>query len=141
MLDNNILHLVENRVIGIIDQSKDIPSESKAEVINVTTSTILNGFIANFTQNNMSSMSGIFGVNGSDDMNETLISYVTYALNDKFGIDNKIANNIASSVVPTVTDFLLNKFNKTDQPGFSEESLLEAFSGQKGDKKDSDLLD
>lgn len=134
MLDN-ILNLVKDQVAGVIDKDNQIPADKKASAIDATTSSLLEGFTSNFTQGNLSSLSGLFGGGGSQgtsDLVETLKNSVVSILSEKVGLSKEIANSIASSVVPGVMGLLSDKVNDTNEPGFTLESIVSAFSDKKG---------
>lgn len=141
MLDN-ILSLVKDQVSGIIDKNNEIPADEKAKVVDTTTSTLMDGFISNFTENNLSSLSGLFGGGGGGgDLVETLKNSVVSVLSEKIGLSKEVANNIAASVVPTVTNLLSSKVNDSNEPGFTLESVIGAFSGKTGGKSGGGIVD
>lgn len=136
MLDN-ILNLVKQEVLGTVTNNPEIPADKKDDVVQTTTSTIMNSLKDQMTHGNLSSITSLFGGSGVNNSTppathplvNTLQSSVASALNQKVGLNMNVATSIAAAVIPTIIGLFSKKVNDSNEPGFNVQSLIESFTG------------
>lgn len=112
--------------------AQGISSELTSSVAQATGSSIISGLKDSVSNGNISQLTDLFQGSGDIASNgavTSIVSNLVGTLSSKLGIDSRVANNFASSVVPQALSMLVSKLKDSN---FSITDLLGAFSGGSG---------
>jgi len=131
MLDS-IINLVKDQALEAITNNSNVPEDKKDAAVATTTSTIIDSLKNEINPDNISSIIGLLGNNSSLDNNPlagSIQNSLVSALSSKVGLDQGIANNIASTVIPALLNAFTHKSNDPDD-SFNIESMVQSFIGK-----------
>jgi len=151
-----LFSLVKNAASQSVINNNDVPNEQNEEVVAEATNTVASGLrnmVAGGGVQNLLQMfgSGKSGKSGllSNPLVSMMIGHFANKLMSKFKLGSGQANNVATSLIPSVMESLINKTNDPNDSKFSLEGLLKSITGgqssevlqQSGDNKGIDLND
>ena len=151
-----LFSLVKNAASQSVINNNDVPNEQNEEVVAEATNTVASGLrnmVAGGGVQNLLQMfgSGKSGKSGllSNPLVSMMIGHFANKLMSKFKLGSGQANNVATSLIPSVLESLINKTNDPNDSKFSLEGLLKSITGgqssevlqQSGDNKGIDLND
>ena len=151
-----LFSLVKNAASQSVINNNDVPNEQNDEVVAEATNTVASGLrnmVAGGGVQNLLQMfgSGKSGKSGllSNPLVSMMIGHFANKLMSKFKLGSGQANNVATSLIPSVMESLINKTNDPNDSKFSLEGLLKSITGgqssevlqQSGDNKGIDLND
>jgi hypothetical protein len=151
-----LFSLVKNAASQSVINNNDVPNEQNDEVVAEATNTVASGLrnmVAGGGLQNLLQMfgSGKSGRGGllSNPLVSMMIGHFANKLMSKFKLGSGQANSVATSLIPSVMESLINKTNDPNDSKFSLEGLLKSITGgkssevlqQSGGNKGIDLND
>ncbi|MCO5239172.1 MAG: DUF937 domain-containing protein [Chitinophagaceae bacterium] len=134
MLDN-LLNLVKQYAGDTIINNPAIPNEKNEEVIVEATHSITGGLQGLLAQGGLKDVLKMFGGQAEAVENSNITQQISGSfvqqLQDKFGLNNQLAGNVAGSLIPVVLRSLVQKTNDTNDNSFDIQSLFNGLSGGK----------
>lgn len=136
-----IIDLIKGQVMKTVGAETGIPEEKKAETVETTTASLIDGLKKYATPENLSSLKSMLGMGQtheaaataqSADMASGLESNVVNALTSKVGLSSSVAQKIATAVIPAVMSLFKKKAGDSDS-GFDIGSMLSSLTGKKGE--------
>ncbi|WP_163319275.1 DUF937 domain-containing protein [Dysgonomonas sp. 520] len=135
MLDG-IIDLVKKEALGVITNNADVPAEKQNEAVDTTASAILSSLKDHISFENIGAITSLLsnGANseGANNIVSGVQSSVVSALTSKVGLNQGVANTIATAVVPAIIGIFTKKNNDPNDTGFNVESLIKTFTGGGG---------
>ncbi len=124
----NLLKLVKENAGDAIINNPAVPNQQNDAVIETTTSSIFETLKTQLSANNITDFVNLFKNNSSLTGNESLLKNVNADvvknLMTKIGIENAAATGIASSLIPTVLNKLVNKTNDPNDSSFDIKDIV-----------------
>lgn len=112
-----IMGLVKDQVTNSVAGISGIPEDKKAETIETTAHSLMDGLKKYATPGAVSSL---LGMGGSSPLGggagKSMESGIVSALTSKVGLNPSVAQKIATTVIPMVTSLLKNKVNDDKEP-------------------------
>lgn len=135
MLDM-IMDLVKGQVMDTVGGVAGIPENKKAETVETTTNSLMEGLAKYATPENIAAFTSMLGAGSkaggqSANMASGLESGVVSSLTSKVGLSPQISKTIAAMAIPAVMALLGKKVNSKSEPGFNIGSLMGALTGGK----------
>lgn len=131
-----LLDLVRGNAQESVIDNPDVPNEKNEEVVAEATNTIASGFRNIVAGGGVQSLLSLFGGGGADKKGllsnpivSMMMGHFAGKLMNKFGLNNRQANNLSGSLIPNVLGNLITKTNDTGDSGFSLEKLLGSITG------------
>ncbi|RYZ24849.1 MAG: hypothetical protein EOO10_19785 [Chitinophagaceae bacterium] len=129
-----LFNLVKNVAGQSISSNQDIPNEQNDEVVAEATNTVASGLrniVAGGGAQNLLSLFDGQGKQGllSNPIVNMMIGHFSNKLINKFGIGPNQANNMASGLIPSVLENLVNKTNDPNDSNFTLDKLLNSITG------------
>ena len=135
MLDQ-LIKLVEQNAGSAIVQNKAIPDQHNQAAINTVAEQIFSGLKNQASQGNVQQLAGMFQGGSSSLTNNPivtqLISSVAGSVASKFGVSKEAAQSMASSLLPTVMNQLVNKTNDPKDNSFDLGGIMKSVTGNSG---------
>jgi len=134
MLDQ-LIKLVEEHAGSAIVNNSAIPNQHKNAAIQEVAQQIFGGLQSHATSGNLSQLTGLFQVGtsvasmASNPVVQQLISSVAGSVASKFGMSPASAQSMASNLLPTVMNQLVNKTNNPNDSSFDLNNMLQSFTG------------
>ena len=130
---DQLMQLVKQHAGDAIINNNAIPDVHNNAAIQDVTDQIFSGLKNQVTQGNFQQVISMFQGNsnsiGSHPMTTQLISSIAVSLASKFGVSQQAAQNMASTLVPSVMQKLVHKTNDPTDTDFDLQSILSNFSG------------
>jgi hypothetical protein len=131
-----LFSLVKNAAGSSVINNNDIPNEQNDEVVAEATNTVASGLrnmvagggLQNLLQMFGSRQQGRGGIM-SNPLVSMMIGHFANKLMSKFRLGSGQANNVATSLIPSVMESLINKTNDPNDNKFSIEGLLKSITG------------
>ena len=132
MLDQ-LIKLVEQNAGDAIIKNKAIPDQHNSAAIQAVAQQIFSGLQSQASQGNLTQVAGLFQ-GGSKNLSgnpivSSLISSVASTVASKFGISQQAAQSMASSLLPTVMNQLVQKTNDPKDSSFDLTNIMKGVSG------------
>jgi len=134
----SIIDMVKKEVSDVVLGQSDVPADKRDQVVETTTSALVNNMKDHFIPDNLSDLTKLFtgGSSGTSttgsSMASSLQSSVVSALSEKLGLNSSTANTIAAAVIPAVMSLFTKKVNDSNEPGFNIGSLIQSFTSGDG---------
>lgn len=131
----NIISQIKSQVMDQVESHPDVPQEKKGETIEATTESIVSGLKQYIKPSNISAITSLFKgkVSEMDVKSSTvaknLESGVISSLTSKVGLQQNVAQSIASSVIPALIAMFTSK-TREGSSDFSVGSLISGFMGK-----------
>lgn len=149
-MKDKLINLVKDQVRNVLSQDPEIPEGKREETVNATTESLANGLKEYMTPENMPAIASLLGKGTaaeygfeSSSMLSGIQSKIVSILTSKVGLKPQLAEKIAVSVIPAVTNFL-SKETGDGKGGFNLGSLISSFtggSGQAGTNSSGGIMD
>jgi hypothetical protein len=133
MLDS-IIKLVKSEAFSAITNTSEVPAEKQNEVVEKTSSTIIDGLKSQLSFKNIGAITNLFKDEDSVPSNpivKNIQGTVTDALAQKVGLDKGIASTVSSTVVPAIFKLISERVNDPDDSEFDIQSLVSSIAGGK----------
>lgn len=131
MLDQ-LIKLVEQHAGSAIVNNPAIPNQYNSAAIQHVAEQIFSGLQSQATSGNLSQLTSLFQSGSSISSHPIvtqLISSVASSVASKFGISTYAAQNMASSLLPTVMSQLVNRTNNPSDSSFDLSNMMQTFTG------------
>lgn len=128
----NLLKLVKDNADDAIINNPAVPNQQNDAAIETTTSSIFETLKTQVSANNITDIVNLFKNNGSGSNGNLLSNVNADAVKNlmaKLGIDNAAATGIASSLIPTVLNKLVNKTNDPNDSSFDLKDIVSSLGG------------
>lgn len=123
---DKIMGLVKDQVTNSIGSIPGIPADKKAQTIETTASSLMDGLKQHAVGGGLQSLLGGGGAPSG------LSSGVVSALTQKVGLSPAIAQSVVAAVIPAVMSLFKKKIADPKEPGFNLESLVGGLTGGSG---------
>lgn len=133
-----LFNLVKGAAGETVINNPDVPNEHNNEVIAEATSTVASGLRNMVAGGGLQNILSLFGGNSGQQNSKSLLSnpivnmmigHFAGKLMSKFNLGGSQANNVASSLIPSVISSLVNNTNDPNNSGFSLDKLLNSITG------------
>jgi len=134
MLDQ-LAKLVEEHAGSAIINNPEIPNNQNNAAVQEVAQQIFSGLQSHATSGNFSQLTSLFQGNtsvssmASNPIVQQLISSVAGSLASKFGMSPATAQNMATSLLPTVMSQLISKTNNPDDNSFDLSGIMGKLTG------------
>lgn len=130
-----LINLVKENAGEAIINNQAIPNELNNSAIETVAQSIFGGLQNQAASGNMTEIAGLFQQGGSllnNPIVSQLINTVSGSVASKFGVSGDQAQNIASSLLPSVMNQLVTKTNDPSDTSIDITSVLQSVSGNSG---------
>jgi hypothetical protein len=133
-----LFSLVKNAAGNSVINNADVPNEQNNEVVAEATNTVASGLRNMVAGGGLQNLLQLFGSGKSgkggllsNPLVSMMIGHFANKLMSKFKLGSGQANNVATSLIPSVMESLINKTNDPNDSKFSLEGLLKSITGGK----------
>lgn len=134
-MKDKLINLIKNQVRNVLSQDPEIPEGKREETVNATTGSLVDGLQQYMTPENIPAIASLLGKGTaaeygfeSSSMLSGIQSKIVSILTSKVGLKPQLAEKIAVSVIPAVTNFL-SKETGDGKGSFNLGSLISSFRG------------
>ncbi len=133
-----LFNLVKGAAGETVINNPDVPNEHNNEVIAEATNTVASGLRNMVAGGGLQNILSLFGGNNGQQSSKSLLSnpivnmmigHLAGKLMSKFNLGGSQANNVASSLIPSVISNLVNNTNDPNNSSFSLDKLLNSITG------------
>ena len=133
-----LFNLVKGAAGETVINNPDVPNEHNNEVIAEATNTVASGLRNMVAGGGLQNILSLFGGNSGQQNSKSLLSnpivnmmigHFAGKLMSKFNLGGRQANNVASSLIPSVISSLVNNTNDPNNSSFSLDKLLSSITG------------
>jgi hypothetical protein len=133
MIDQ-LIKLVQENAGDAIVKNKAIPDQHNASAINEVGTQLFNGLQEQAKQGNIQQIVSMFKSGGASNLTNNpvvsqLINKVAASLGSKFGVSPQAAQQIATSLLPTVLSKFVSKTNDPNDNDFDLQDVMKNFGG------------
>ena len=133
-----LFNLVKGSAANTVINNPRVPNEYNNEVVAEATNTVASGLRNMVAGGGLENILSLF--NSGDQQGNSkglmsnpivnmMIGHFSGKLMNKYNLDGKEANNVASSLIPDVMNNLINKTNDPNNSNFTIEGLLNSITG------------
>lgn len=144
-MKDKLINLIKEQVRKVLAQDPEIPAGKREETVNATTGSLVDGLKQYMTPENMPAIASLLGKGTaaeygfeSSSMLSGIQSKIVSILTSKVGLKPQLAEKIAVSVIPAVTNFL-SKETTDGKGGFNLGSLISSFTGGGNGQSDTNF--
>lgn len=124
---DKIMNMVKDQVTSSIGSIPGIPADKKSQVVETTTTSLMDGLKQHAAGGGLGSLLGIGGGSASSGLESGVIS----ALTQKAGLSPAIAQSVVAAAIPAVMS-LLKKHAGDPSSGLNLQSMVSGLTGGKG---------
>jgi hypothetical protein len=133
MIDQ-LIKLVQENAGDAIVKNKAIPDQHNAAAINEVGTQLFNGLQDQAKHGNLEQIVSMFKSGGTSNLTNNpvvsqLVSKVAASLGSKFGVSPQAAQQIATTLLPTVLSKFVNKTNDPNDNDFNLQDVMKNFGG------------
>ena len=139
----DLLNLVTQHAGDSVVNNNQIPNDQNNAVINTSTQSIIDSLKNHISSGNLQQVMSLFNSQGSLQNNQvvtTVTQNVTTDLMTKHGLSQEVANNVVSSLIPTVMNQLVQKTNNPADSSFNIQSIMSTLGGNSGGSSIENML-
>ncbi|HUC82505.1 MAG TPA: hypothetical protein VMR70_16480 [Flavisolibacter sp.] len=129
-----LFNLVKDVAGQSVVNNQDIPNEQNEEVLAEATNTVASGLRNIVAGGGAQNLLSLFNGQGKQSLLgnpivNMMVGHFTNKLMNKYGIGASQASNVASGLIPSVLESLVNKTNDPNDSKFSLDGLLNSITG------------
>ena len=129
----NLVNLVKEHASDAIINNSAIPNEHNDAAIETTATGIMDALKNHTGSNGLEGLTSmISGGNINGGLMDNIKTTVSSSLTQKIGLDSGTAENIVSSLIPTVMNHFTQQTNDPNNSNFSLQGVMGALSGGNG---------
>jgi uncharacterized protein YidB (DUF937 family) len=131
---SQLLQLVEQHASDLIVNNPAIPDQHNNAAIQSVTQQIFNQLQSHASSGNLQQIIALFQSGGGNSLSShpivaSMITSVTGNFSSQYGVSQSNAQNIASSLLPTVMNQLISQTNNPSNNNFTLSSVMQSVSG------------